>query len=268
MTDRLTDARDQLAELAEGTTTSGHVDLRLDGETAHLVLDHRKRRHALTMQMMVQLADHVRTLSAWPGKQLVLSCSGGPVFCAGGDLRQLGRISPEVAQRMSRAMTTVLDAMLDLPVLSVAAIDGLAVGGGAELVTACDYRVGASRGAIHFVQSRLGIAPGWGGTGRLVRHLGRRGALRILSGGRRLRMGEAEQLGLVDHRVDGDVVQGTLAWLAPLSEVPTVALRAVKEQVVAAAPAREHQGEAEVFARVWGGPDHEAALAGLERHRR
>lgn len=264
----LTEARSTLQRLAEGTEAEGRIDLRYDGPVAHLVLDRPRRRHALSLHMMVQLADHVIRLTEWPGRQLVLSCSGGPVFCAGGDLRQLGPIDSSTARDMARAMAAVLDGLLDLPVLSVAAIDGLAVGGGAELITACDYRVGASRGAIHFVQSRLGIAPGWGGTARLVRHVGRRRALRVLSAGRRLRMGEAEELGLVDHRVDGDVVKGALAWLRPLDEVPTAALRAVKAQVVAAAPARGAPGEADAFAEVWGADDHLAALARLERHRR
>jgi len=262
------EARAQLAELAEGTSTDGRVELRLEGDVAHLVLDRPRRRHALSLEMMVELADHLLFLETWPGKCLVLSCSGGPVFCAGGDLRQLGVVPPETARRMCDAMSTVLDGLLDLPLLSVAAIDGLAVGGGAELITACDYRVGASRGVVHFVQSRLGIAPGWGGAARLVRHLGRRRALRVLASARKLHMGEAEELGLIDQRVDGDVVDGALRWLAPLDRVPTVALRAVKTQVVAAAPARSGPGESDAFAGVWGGEAHQAALAELERHRR
>jgi enoyl-CoA hydratase/carnithine racemase len=168
---------------------------------------------------------------------------------------------------MARAMSAVLDALLDLPFVSVAAIDGLAVGGGAELVTACDYRVGGADGAIHFVHGELGVAPGWGGTQRLVNLVGRRHALRILTGARLLRMGEAERFGLVDLRADGSIVDAALSWLEPVRRLPQPAVAALKQQVVAAARGEGAEVQAERFAEVWRGPAHEQALARLARHR-
>jgi len=267
MTD-LTAAIAALSTLQEGTEQgAGQVHLEHpDSDLAVLRLDHPQRRNALSVAMMVQLAQHVQALSHWPGKVVVLTASPGDVFCSGGDLSQIADATPEQAKAMSVAMSAVLDTLLDLPLLSVAAIDGLAVGGGAELVTACDYRVGGPAGGIYFVHGRLGIAPGWGGAARLVRLVGRRTALRILTGARPLRMGEAERLGLVDHRADGPILEAALAWIAPARRLPVAALSAIKRQVVSAGQGAEVQ--AAIFGEVWGAPDHRAALERLQRHRR
>jgi enoyl-CoA hydratase/carnithine racemase len=170
---------------------------------------------------------------------------------------------------MAGAMSAVLDGLLDLPAISVAAIGGLAVGGGAELAVSTDFRVASDAARIHFVHARLGIAPGWGGAGRLVRLVGRRVALRLLSSASPLAPGEAAEIGLVDHRCTGNAVDGALAWLDDLRTLAPEAIRAVKRQVVAASPRGEvSAAEIEAFASVWGGPAHRRALDALARHRR
>jgi ethylmalonyl-CoA/methylmalonyl-CoA decarboxylase len=174
---------------------------------------------------------------------------------------------------MCRAFGAVLDALLDLPAVSVCVLDGLAGGGGAEVTTACDHRVGTDHARIHFVQAQLGIAPGWGGAGRLVRHVGRRHALRILTRGSPVDAEDGRALGLFDERLSvgegDDAVAAALRWAEPLLALPPSAARAVKRQVVAAAPARSGalDDEAQAFEGVWGGPAHQAALANLARHR-
>lgn len=262
------EARDALALLARrvrrGRGAAGRVRLDLAGRVAHLRVDHPGARGALTVGMMVDLADAVVALQAWDGVLVVLSSTDPQMFCSGGHLGQLTRAidAPEAARRMCVAMTTVLDALLALDAASVTALDGPALGGGGELCTATDFRVASAGARIHFVQARLGIAPGWGGTGRLVRHVGRRAALRILLSARPLSPGEAVEVGLVDHRAEGGAVDAALAWLDDLLALPPEAARAVKRQV-----ARPDE-EASAFASVWGGPAHREALARLDRHRR
>jgi ethylmalonyl-CoA/methylmalonyl-CoA decarboxylase len=163
------------------------------------------------------------------------------------------------------AMGGVLDALLGLPQVSVAAIDGLAVGGGAEISTACDFRVLSSEARLHFIHAQLGVAPGWGGTGRLVAHIGRRSALRVLIGGVPLDAMQALSVGLADQVVDEDAPAAAREWLGALGSLSPSAIRAIKRQVIAGAAlrARGLAEEAEAFASVWGGPDHLAALARL-----
>ena len=170
--------------------------------------------------------------------------------------------------RISRAMTAVLDGLLALPVPSVAALDGLAVGGGAELAVACDWRVASPEARIHFIHAELGIAPGWGGTARLARLVGRNHALRVLTRARPVSRGEALTFGLIDHACDGRAVDEALVWCEPLLHHPPAAIRAIKAQVAVVAPPRGSVQEATRFAEVWGGPAHQEALDRLDRHRR
>jgi len=119
--------------------------------------------------------------------------------------------------------------------------------------------VARSDARIHFVQARLGVAPGWGGASRLVRILGRSRALRVLAEARSLSAGEAQALGLVDLVCDGSASDGAVQFLSAIRSIPAAAIRAVKGQVVSDDPTVQ----AERFAEVWGGPDHRVALAGL-----
>lgn len=259
MADPVREARDQLRGLiCAGAEPAGAVRLDLDGPVAHLRIDHPRARGAMTLSMMVDLADAVLALGAWDGALVLLSSTDPRAFCAGGHLGQLLAAidAPEKAHTMCVAMGVVTDALAALPAVSVSAIDGLAVGGGAELVTATDFRVASPEARIHFVQARLGIAPGWGGTRRLARIVGRQAALRVLTTARPLFPGEAVELGLVDHRCEGRAVDGALEWLADLRSRPPEAIRAVKQQILATS----RDEEASAFASVWGGPAHVRAL--------
>ena len=148
-----------------------------------------------------QLSDAVSELEQWDeGAAVVLTGAGG-TFCAGLDLElargELG--TPEQGALMSQLMTETLYRFRQLPMLSVAAVDGYAVGGGAELTTAADWRVMAHDGAtIRFVHARMGAAPGWGGGARLVQLVGRRQALKLLAHGTPLDGVSALRLGLCD----------------------------------------------------------------------
>lgn len=262
----LAEATTQLRSLAAALPAvhGGEVRLEVDGEVAWLVLDHAHRRNAVTGGMMVQLAEHVAALPSLDVKAVVLCAAPGPVFCAGGDLRQLGGAPPEAAGRMADAMEAVLQALLELPVISVAAVGGLAVGGGAELVTACDHRVLAPEARVHFVHGRLGIAPGWGGTARLVAHVGRRRALRVLCEAEPLDAEAARAIGLADAVAGAEGLEAAVrSFLAPVLALPRAAVVALKRQVVAGPG-----GQSAPFAEVWRGPAHQAALERLAAHRR
>ncbi|POM70155.1 Hypothetical protein PHPALM_13452, partial [Phytophthora palmivora] len=137
-------------------------------KTAVLEIHNLSARNALSGKMMAQLADIVMLLEdpKVHGKlnAVVLRGTEG-WFCAGADLRvarqQLN--SREAGAAMSALMVDTLTRFRRLPLVSVAAIEGGAFGGGAELATACDFRIIESNAVIQFVQSRMGVVPGWGG---------------------------------------------------------------------------------------------------------
>lgn len=251
-----------LGKLADTMPRSkGRVHLDLSEPVAELVLDNPTTRNALSLAMMSELARSVLRLSQWDGCALIIR-SEGPVFCSGGHLGELRRAigAGEPARQMCEAMTAVLDGLLSLPQISVCAVQGPALGGGAELLTATDARVISPTATIHFVQARLGIAPGWGGAHRLASIVGRRRALRILGTALPVEPSEAEIIGLADAVVT-QPIQGAREWLEPFLDHPPQAVRAVKRQLI------DPANQAEVFGEVWGSVEHTAALNRLRQAR-
>ncbi|MEN0062481.1 MAG: enoyl-CoA hydratase/isomerase family protein [Myxococcota bacterium] len=265
----LNEAHQSIAALVRDESRPGQIQLELDGAVAHLRIDNPSARGALTLAMMRDLITAVHQLTTFDGALLVVSSTDPAAFCAGGHLADVERAldEPGAAEQMSLAMTTALDALSDLPLTSVAALDGLAIGGGAELALACDWRLASPEARIHFIHTKLGIAPGWGGTARLTRLVGPGKALRILTSARYISSGEAHRLGLVDKRCDGSAVEETMRWCRSLLARDPAAVRAVKTQIVAARNG-DIRSASQAFGSVWGGPAHRKALERLERHRR
>lgn len=254
----LDQARGALLSLGEGLPArEGHVRLDASMPIAKITLDFPAARNALTVSMMGELAEAVSVLRNFAGVAVIV-CANGPVFCSGGHLEdvQTALLEPGRGLAMARAMTAVLDALLELPCITVAAVNGPALGGGAEILTACDHRVLSRAASVRFVQAKLGIAPGWGGAHRLMRHVGRGTALRWLSTAATVSPDDALAAGFADSVVDGDAVAGAGAFLAPVLALPHDAIRAVKAQLVGA-----RDDEASPFAAVWGSDVHRAALA-------
>jgi len=158
-----------------------------------------ERKNALTGYMMVKLAEVVDELEQWQnGKALVLLGSEG-TFCSGADLSIIKAINtPEEGNLMCAFMQRTLTRLGRLPLVSVAAIEGKALGGGAELALACDFRLMSQDAEIRFVQVKMGLTPGWGGGARLVRLLGKQKALQLLGKGEKVHLSYGCQLGLID----------------------------------------------------------------------
>jgi enoyl-CoA hydratase len=124
-------------------------------------------------------------------RAVILTGSGKKFFCTGGDVKAYAKIETEAAlNEVFDTIRALLDALEQLPCPVIAAINGYAIGGGAELSLACDFRVIEQGAQIGFPQSRLGILPGWNGISRLVPLVGRAAAAKMLFDGRRF---DAEQ---------------------------------------------------------------------------
>ena len=110
-------------------------------------------------------------------RAVILTGSGNKFFCAGGDVKAYATIETEAAlNEVFDTIRALLDALEQLPCPVISAINGYAIGGGAELSLACDFRVIEQGAQIGFPQSRLGILPGWNGISRLVPLVGRAAA--------------------------------------------------------------------------------------------
>ncbi len=158
-------------------------------------------------------------------------------FSSGVDLNTVRRNinSLEECYHYSRLMHSNLNRLQSLPLLSIAVIEGKALGGGAEILTACDFRLMTTNSQIGFVQISLGVTPGWSGGTRLVSILGYTKALELLISGRLIKADEALRIGLVNHVFDdqfettNSILDKTNQWLAQYIDIDCDIIRTNKK---------------------------------------
>ena len=201
---------------------------------------------------------------------VIITGAGGKFFCTGGDVKAYRAITtPTELDTTFGAVRQLLRAIERHPLPILAAIDGYAIGGGGELAIACDLRFMADSAQIGFPQARLGIIPGWNGTERLVRLIGRARAMRLLLNATRITATEALAIGLVDTVTeDGGALAAALAFIAGLDVAP-LSIRGTKEAIRAAAgdPAASAAATSAIFARLWFTDDHREAEAAFVEKR-
>lgn len=244
----------------------GRIHLDIQGRVAELILDNPGARNAVSIGMMADLRAAVDRLRQWQGAAVILRSADRRAFCSGGDLAAVRShlLEQGLAEAMSRHMQTVLDELAALPVVRIAALEGAAVGGGAELLLVADWIVAAPASRVGFVQGRLGVSPGWGGGRRLVERLGSRLARLELAMAKLRVAEEALAVGLVDEVVaDGDALDRARDLAEQVAARAPVALAAAL-QVGAGVDAEEERA---AFLSLWGGPAHRQALARM-RHGR
>ncbi|GLC57629.1 hypothetical protein PLESTB_001247800 [Pleodorina starrii] len=218
-------------------------------------------RNAIGRQLLRELAEALDTVRQERTTRCVLVRSVVPgVFCAGADLKERATMSQsEAAEFVSRIRRTFTE-LQDLPMPTVAVVEGLALGGGAELALACDIRVMGSDASMAFPEAQLGIIPGAGGTQRLPRIVGASRAKELIFTGRRVSGAEALALQLADHVVPDDQVSWVLAgfgdWGVPC--IPAAFSRPVQQRVTSQ-PQRIFSFHHYVSSR----PRHVAAQLGL-----
>ncbi len=242
------------------------------GAVLHLTINRPDKRNALSLALLDEIG---ATLTQHAGDPAILcaviAAAGDKCFAAGGDLQELDAVRSEAdARTMSRRGRAALDQVRAFPVPVVAALNGPALGGGAELALACDLRVSAPHAEIGFLQAQLNVTTAWGGGIDLALTIGDRRALRILSTAARLEASRALDLGLVDWVcAPGQALDACLdTFLAPYLARSRDVLVGFKAPA-AAYRQRIHADlapvEEESFVRTWTHADHWAAVAAATR---
>ena len=135
---------------------------------------------------------------------IIITGEGDKFFSSGGDIKQYRElVTREQLQSAFARPRRLLDRLEALPVPVIAAVNGIALGGGAELMLACDVRIAAPAASIGFPYVRLGLTPGWHGAERLTRAIGYANAMHLLTTGEPVDAAEALRLGLVNRVCDG-----------------------------------------------------------------
>ncbi|NXE25861.1 AUHM protein, partial [Ardeotis kori] len=178
----------------------------LDDEHKGIVVLGLNRSHAknaLNKNLLKMMSKAVDALKSDKKVRTVIFRSEVPgIFCAGADLKERAKMhSSEVSSFVSKARATINE-MANLPVPTIAAIDGTALGGGLELALACDIRVAASSAKMGLVETKLAIIPGAGGTQRLPRTIGVSLAKELIFAARVVDGEEAKSMGLISHVVE------------------------------------------------------------------
>ena len=164
-----------------------------------LTLNRPKVMNSFNFPMLLALKERVEAVHFDPEVRVVIIVGAGPkAFCAGADLKERASLSEMQVREFIftiRNLFTFIE-YLNKPV--IAAVNGIALGGGAELALACDIRIASATAALGLTETRLAIIPGAGGTQRLPRLIGRGKAKELIFTGRRVEAQEALQIGLVN----------------------------------------------------------------------
>ena len=226
------------------------VHLKIDGSVAHLRLDRPEKAHAYDQALLDAMESHLDALEGTPVSALVVSSTGDGAFCGGADLNEMKHATPEDAENLrSQAL---FDRLSRLPIVSIAAVHGPAIGGGFELAMACDLRVVGPAARFGLPETRLGLIPTAGGCTRLPRLIGISRAKEIILGGRTIDAHTAVDWGLA-HRFAQDCRAEAKDWALEITQLDRQALAAAKRVLdaedLSPSLARERREEAILYAR-------------------
>jgi enoyl-CoA hydratase/carnithine racemase len=231
--------------ISETISIMSPVTLTLRGTAAVITIDRPDRMNALSRDALVAIGEHARAAIADANvRAIVLTGSGDKAFCAGADLKERHGMDENAVRDQLARYGDHMGALDRSPKPVVAAINGLALGGGLELALACDLRVAAPSAVLALPETTLGIIPGAGGTQRLPRVVGEARAKEMILLGRRLTAAEALVWGLV-NRVSPEstpVLDDTLAFIEPITSGAPIAQAAALEAIDASFDATLAQG--------------------------
>lgn len=216
------------------TSETPPVRMEMHGTIAVLTLDRAERRNALSRDTLYALGRYGRELSADSRvRAIVITGAGDKAFCAGADLKERQGMSDNDVRVQVGLYRSELCYLDKSPKPVVAAINGVAFGGGLELALICDMRVSAPHAELALPETTLGIIPGAGGTQRLPRVIGEARAKEMILLGRKISAAQALAWGLV-NRISPEgvsVLEDTLTWLDPIANgaplAQSAALRAI-----------------------------------------
>jgi enoyl-CoA hydratase/carnithine racemase len=213
--------------------------------------------NTLSRALLTELADVAQALALDTAVRAVVVCGEGQAFAAGADISEFD--DQDTAREIGVRFRAAFDTLAAIPRPVIAAIHGVALGGGLELALACDLRVAADTARIGQPEILLGIIPGAGGTQRLARLVGPARAKDLIWSGRQVTADEALAMGLVDLVVPAaDLLDVTLEHAGALAAGPTVALALAKRVIDAGLDGSLQHGldlEAEAFVEVFGSED-------------
>jgi len=240
------------------------VGLTIDDQVAVLTLK-RPPANAIDLALGQELQAAIKDAGGRPDVGAIVLTGGPKIFAAGADIKAMATWGPEEVRPSVDALGGACDLLESIDTISIAAINGFALGGGLELALGCDLRYAAADAKLGQPEIGLGVIPGAGGTQRLVRLLGPGRTRELVYSGRTVDAQQALRIGLVERVVPPEEVLSTAVEDARrFANGPRVALAAAKAAIAAAITspgAPGLQAEREAFLALFGTPDQREGMA-------
>lgn len=188
---------------------NNYVNYSIEEAVATITLNRPEAMNALDDTMVSQLEQAFQHANRDDSvKVIIFKSAGGKAFAAGADIKKLQ--SKTALEGLHYGMQEIYSAIEESPKVTIAIIDGYALGGGCELAMSCDIRIATERAKFGLPELNLGVVPGAGGTQRLPRLIGKGRALDMILTGRVVRGEEAYQIGLASYFAKSDEVDDVL----------------------------------------------------------
>lgn len=208
------------------------VKVEREGSVATLTIDRQDKLNAISPQVVEEIGQSLLELESQPPSAIVVTGAGEKAFVAGADIGEMSQMSSIEAKRFAEIGHAALALLDRSPVPTIAAVNGFAFGGGAEIALACDIRIAAENAMFGFPEVGLGILPGMGGTQRLPRLIGPGLASELIFSARRIDAAEAKEMGLVNRVVgQGEALNAAQQLADEISKNGPLAVRYAKAAV-------------------------------------
>jgi enoyl-CoA hydratase len=203
------------------------------GKVAVLTVNRPKALNALNAETLDEILQAVAQVAADKEARVLLITGGGDkAFIAGADIAAMQNMSALEGQAFSEKGQRVMQAIEALPIPVIALVNGYALGGGCEVAMSCDWIIASERAVFGQPEVNLGIPPGFGGTQRLARVVGRARALELVTTGRSVKAEEALRIGLVNDMVAAaQLMEKGLEMARLVAAKAPVAVRVAKQAV-------------------------------------
>ncbi|MCL7746357.1 enoyl-CoA hydratase/isomerase family protein [Halalkalibacter alkaliphilus] len=241
------------------------IEQNINGVT-WIKINREEIRNAVNFEVMKELDELLSIAEGDDSKVVILSGVGKKSFCSGGDLSVFQHImNEEDARSMLMRMGAILERIAFFPKITIAALNGTAVGGGAELASACDLRIAASHIKVGFVQANLAITTGWGGGTLLLERMAKSEALQMLLSAQMYSAEELLRNGFIQKVITkGSFEDEVMDYAAPYLNKSQMVLQAYKGRFMDGLDQeRIHmnmQKEIRECAKLWEAEEHHEAV--------
>lgn len=243
------------------------------GRIGILTINRPDKLNALNTQVTKEIASAFKTLEGDPDvRVIIITGAGEKAFVAGADIAEMKEMTPLQALEFALSGQKTLEALEKSDKIVIAAINGYALGGGLELSMACDLRIASENARVGQPEIKIGVIPGWAGTQRLSRLVGKTKAKELVFTGDMITAEEAERIGLINKVVPfSELEKEVLKTAQALSELGSFSLSAAKHAIDHGCETdfeKAQEMERQYFALCFASPDQkEGMTAFLEKRK-